>query len=132
MSRKSVIQLVPEPVSRGNASDLRYRLLMAALGASEETNPLLLADAAEDANQAPNGSASPDSLSQATPAAEPHAIEPLAVAEHEDQAISVTFVKSPAPSTAAEPPAARPPNNTETQMPAATGRTPLPRAPKRR
>jgi len=105
---------------------------MAALGASEETNPLLLADAAEDANQAPNGAASPDHLSQTAPAAEAHAMEPQAVTEHGDQAISVTFAKSPAPSAAGQPPAAQTPNNAETQMPAAAGRTPLPRAPKRR
>jgi hypothetical protein len=40
MSRSSVIKLVPtSPI--GRAADLRYRLLMAALGAKEETNPLL-------------------------------------------------------------------------------------------
>jgi len=40
MSRNSVIKLVPtSPI--GRAADLRYRLLMAALGAKEETNPLL-------------------------------------------------------------------------------------------
>jgi len=40
MSRSSVIRLVPTPPI-GRAADLRYRLLMAALGAKEETNPLL-------------------------------------------------------------------------------------------
>ena len=40
MSRNSVIRLVPTPPI-GRAADLRYRLLMAALGAKEETNPLL-------------------------------------------------------------------------------------------
>jgi len=40
MSRSSVIKLVPtSPI--GRAADLRYRLLMAALGAKEETNPLV-------------------------------------------------------------------------------------------
>jgi hypothetical protein len=40
MSRSSVIKLVPTPPI-GRAADLRYRLLMAALGAKEEANPLL-------------------------------------------------------------------------------------------
>jgi len=40
MSRNSVIRLVPTPPI-GRAADLRYRLLMAALGAKEEANPLL-------------------------------------------------------------------------------------------
>src|SRR5262245_29509751 len=45
MSRSSVIKLVPtSPI--GRAADLRYRLLMAALGAKEEANPLL-SDAAK-------------------------------------------------------------------------------------
>jgi hypothetical protein len=42
MSRNSIIRIVPaRPPCRGSASDLRYRLLMAALGSKEETNPLL-------------------------------------------------------------------------------------------
>ncbi|HTO43942.1 MAG TPA: hypothetical protein VML56_07690 [Burkholderiales bacterium] len=40
MSRSSVIKLVPTPPI-GRAADLRYRLLMAALGAKDEANPLL-------------------------------------------------------------------------------------------
>jgi len=42
MSRNSIIRIVPTPpIGRGGSSDLRYRLLMAALGSKEETNPLL-------------------------------------------------------------------------------------------
>jgi len=134
MSRKSVIQLVPAPVSRGNASDLRYRLLMAALGSSEEVNPLLLAaEAADGANESPEAAASPDHSDQAIPAAEPHDVEHLAVAEREDQAIPVTLRQPPAPRSAAQPPASSTaPNKTATEVPAAAGSAPLPRAPRRR
>ena len=55
MSRSSVIKLVPtSPI--GRAADLRYRLLMAALGAKEETNPLLSGPASgeeDETNPAP-------------------------------------------------------------------------------
>ncbi len=121
MSRKSVIQLVPAPISRGNASDLRYRLLMAALGSSEEANPLLIApDAAQGADEAHETvAASPTDADEAIPAAEPHAVEQLAVAEHEDQAIPLALARPPAPSPAA-------PHKT------ATGAVPVPRPAKRR
>jgi hypothetical protein len=127
MSRKSVIQLVPAPISRGNASDLRYRLLMAALGSSEEVNPLLVApDAADGAVEAPETvAASPAHANQAIPGAEPHAVEQLAVAEHEEQAAPPSLVRPPAPSPAT-------PHKTATEAPAAAGGTPVPRAPKRR
>ena len=51
MSRSSVIRLVPTPPI-GRAADLRYRLLMAALGAKEETNPLLSEPANGEEDQA--------------------------------------------------------------------------------
>jgi hypothetical protein len=53
MSRSSIVRIVPvPPPCRGGASDLRYRLLMAALGSNEETNPLLSDDAG--AHEAPD------------------------------------------------------------------------------
>lgn len=122
MSRKSVIQLVPAPISRGNASDLRYRLLMAALGSSEEVNPLLVApeDAAKGGDDVPETvAASVADANQAIPPGDPPAVESLAVAEHEDQAVPITLVRPPAPSPAA-------PHETE------TGGVPVPRPAKRR
>ena len=50
MSRSSVIKLVPTPPI-GRAADLRYRLLMAALGAKDETNPLLSEPASGEEDQ---------------------------------------------------------------------------------
>jgi hypothetical protein len=134
MSRKSVIQLVPAPITRGNASDLRYRLLMAALGSSEEVNPLLLAaESIDGAIEPPETAASPDHPNQTISAAELNTLEDLAVAKLEGQALPVTLGEPAAPSPAVQPPASsQAPDKTATEAPAVAGRTPLPRAPRRR
>jgi hypothetical protein len=119
MSRKSVIQLVPAPVNRGNASDLRYRLLLAALGSSEEVNPLLIvADSADGADETLETVACPpDDANRTIAPTEPHAVEHIAVAEHENQATPPSSMQPPAP------------HKTATR---ATGGVPLPQPSKRR
>ena len=129
MSRKSVIQLVPAPTGCGDASDLRYRVLMAALGSSDEVNPLLAGpnaphDADEGAGDAVAESvpAHPD---QNVPSAEPRAVERSGVAGLEGQPPSLSLVRPQAPSPV-------PQRNTANEAPAPAGGTPLPRPPKRR
>ena len=123
MSRKSVIQLVSAPISRGNASDLRYRLLMAALGASEDANPLLIVSEGDDNPEEALETAAV-SADHAEPMISPgeHAVEH--VVEHKDQATSANF--EPPPELSA------PQRKTATGAPTATGGTPVPRASKRR
>lgn len=130
MSRKSVIQLVPTPAGCGDASDLRYRLLMAALGSSEEPNPLLAGlDAPRyDANETPEEDAlaesAPVHANQNVPSAEPRAVEGSGVAGLE-HAPALSLVRPQAPPLL-------PVRNTGNQTPAAASSTLLPRPPKRR
>jgi hypothetical protein len=114
MSRKSVIQLVQTPAGRRDASDLRYRLLMAALGSSEEVNPLLAV--AESA---------PVHANQNVPSAEPRTVERPAVAGLEGQAPSLSLVRPQTPSPL-------PVRNTGNETPAPASAAPLPHPPKRR
>jgi hypothetical protein len=124
MSRKSVIQLIPVPSGCGDASDLRYRLLMAALGSSDEANPLLaVPDAVQESNTVAESSIGSDQDVRAT---EVRVVERVAVAEleGEGQAIQLSVVRAQAPS----PTSAR----TATELPAQPGDAPMSRPPKRR
>jgi hypothetical protein len=124
MSRKSVIQLVPAPTGCGDASDLRYRLLMAALGSSDEANPLLAVPGAIDPS--PHTVAeSPAGSEQDVPLAEARAVERMTVAEFEGQAIPLSVVRAQAPSPVSAHKAA-----TEASAPA--GDEPVSRPSKRR
>jgi hypothetical protein len=133
MSRKSVIQLVPTPAGCGDASDLRYRLLMAALGSGEEANPLLAGPDSlsypYDADETPEANtvaeSAPVHSSQDVPAAEPRAVEGSGVAGLESHAPALSLVRPQAP-----PPL--PVRNTGSETPAPAGATPLQRPPKRR
>jgi hypothetical protein len=129
MSRKSVIQLVPAPTGRGDASDLRYRLLMAALGSSDEVNPLLVApdaphDADEPAEADTAAESAPAHANQNGPSAEPRAVERSGVAGLEGHP-SLSLVRP----QAASPQPVRNTGN-ETGAPAGAGSLPCP--PKRR
>jgi hypothetical protein len=129
MSRKSVIQLVPAPTGRGDASDLRYRLLMAALGSSDEVNPLLVSpDAHYDAGEAAEADTVAEALpihaNQSAPSAEPRAVERSGVAGLEGQP-SLSLVRPQAPSP-------QPVRNTINETSAPAGAGSLPRPPKRR
>jgi hypothetical protein len=123
MSRKSVIQLVPAPSGCGDASDLRYRLLMAALGSSEEANPLLaVPDAVDESNTVAESPADSD---QNVPPPEARAVERVPVAEFEGQAIQLSVVRAQAPSPASA-------SKTATEASAPVGDAPVSRPPKRR
>lgn len=130
MSRKSVIQLVPTPPGRGDASDLRYRLLMAALGSSEEANPLLVSpdarpyDADETAEADTDAESVPVHANQNVPSTEPRAVERPGVGGLEGQA-SLTLVRPQTPSPL-------PPRNTADETAPAAGVAALARPPKRR
>ena len=128
MSRKSVIQLVPAPTGCGDASDLRYRLLMAALGLGDEVNPLLVGPDAppDDADEldAPVESA-PVHANQNLASAEPRAVERSDGAELGSQP-PLSLVRPQTPSPA-------PMRTTATrEAPAPVGAAPPPRPPKRR
>jgi len=131
MSRKSVIQLVPTPAGRHDASDLRYRLLMAALGSNEEVNPLLAGpvadpyDADDTATADTVAESAPVHAKQNVPSAEPRAVERPAVAGLEGQAPSLSLVRPQTPSPL-------PGRNTGNETPASASAAPLPRPPKRR
>ena len=124
MSRKSVIQLVPAPTGCGDASDLRYRLLMAALGASDEANPLLaVPDASEQSPHAVVESAA--GSDQDVPLTEPRTVEPATMAELEGQAITLSVVRAQAPSPASA-------QKTATEASSPAGNAPVSRPSKRR
>jgi hypothetical protein len=130
MSRKSVIQLVPAPTGRGDASDLRYRLLMAALGSSDEVNPLLAGpnvpphDADEVAEVDTIAESAPPHVNQNAPSAEPRAVERSGVAGLEGQP-SLSLVRPQTPSP-------QPVRNTGNETGAPAGAESLPRPHKRR
>jgi hypothetical protein len=129
MSRKSVIQLVPAPTGCGDASDLRYRLLMAALGSSDEVNPLLVRpdappDDADEADAVAEFALLP--ANQNLPSAEPRAVERSDGAEPGSQPPPLSLVRPQTPSPA-------PMRTTATrEAPGPAGAAPLPRPPKRR
>jgi hypothetical protein len=131
MSRKSVIQLVPAPAGRGDASDLRYRLLMAALGSGEEANPLLsgpdipadLYDAGATAKADTVPESAPIHPNQDVPAPEPRPVDGSGVAGPESHAPALSLVRPQAP------PLLR---NTGSETPVPAGATPLQRLPKPR
>jgi hypothetical protein len=131
MSRKSVIQLVPAPTGCGDASDLRYRLLMAALGSSDEVNPLLVGpdapphEADEAAEADPETESAPVHASQNVPTAEPHAVEGSGVAGAEARAPALSLVRQQSPSPL-------PARNTGNETPAPGSTVLLPHPPKRR
>lgn len=130
MSRKSVIQLVPTPPGRGDASDLRYRLLMAALGSSEEVNPLLVGPDAPTYDPAAAVEAEVEAESaliqanQDLPSAESRAVERSDVTGLEGQP-SLSLVRPQAPSPL-------PVRNTADETAAPAGIAPLPHPLKRR
>lgn len=129
LSRKSVIQLVPAPTGRGNASDLRYRLLMAALGASDEENPLLVGpDApAREVDEVVGADATAESApahaNQNAPSVEPSGVERSSGTGPEGQPPSLSLVRSQAPSRLPAP-------NAASETPAPAGAAPLPRPPR--
>jgi len=124
MSRKSVIQLVPAPTGCGDASDLRYRLLMAALGSSDEVNPLLVRPDAPPDNADEADAVAESALlhaNQNLPSAEPRAVERSDGAELGSQPLSLVRPQTPSPA----------PMRT-TEAPASAGAAPVPRPLKRR
>jgi hypothetical protein len=130
MSRKSVIQLVPTPPARGDASDLRYRLLMAALGSSEEVNPLLVSpdappyETSETAEADTEAESAAVHATQSVPPIEPRAVERSGVTGLEGQP-SLSLVRPQTPSPPSVP-------NTADETGAPAGVALLPRPPKRR
>jgi len=130
MSRKSVIQLVQVPAACGDASDLRYRLLMAALGSGDEDNPLLttrdIADGAEEPAEAETqAEIAPEQPAPNASAVDPRSTERPVVAGQEAPARSLSVVRGQAPS----PPAVR---KTATAESVPASGAPVPRPPKPR
>ena len=129
MSRKSVIQLVQAPTGCGDASDLRYRLLMAALGSSDEVNPLLVGpevppDPGDEADAV--AESAPLHANENLPSAGPRAVERSYGAEPGSQPPPLSLVQQQTPSPA-------PIRTTTTrEAPVPAGAAPLPRPPKRR
>jgi hypothetical protein len=128
MSRKSVIQLVPTPAGRSDASDLRYRLLMAALGSGEEANPLLTGPnapsyGADEAAQedAVADDAAPVHVNQS----DPRSAEGSGAAGLDGHAPGLSLVRPQAPLP-------RPAGHTGNETPAPVSSASLQRPPKRR